>query len=396
MNTMPGANQSSRYSIKDGGRAGDASLPFKAGEHIPELDGLRGFAIFLVLIWHYFYAQVWNIPGTQLANIKQALGFTWSGVDLFFVLSGFLIAGILIDNKDKTKYFSTFYIRRICRIFPLYYLHLSLFIILLLAGVDEISPFNKLFQTDSSVPLWSYFVYLQNVFMGKATSFGPEWLGVTWSLAIEEQFYLFFPLLIRFIPGPRLPYLFIWFIIMAVYLRATMPGFAAYINTPWRADSLMIGASLAYLMRQAGFIEWVVNHRRLVCSIFSVFLVVALLTNFSSARPFSLTITYFWLAILFALLILICITFKDNLLSRIFRNRTLIWLGSISYGVYLFHQPISGIVHGLIRYAPPYIASWFDAMVTLLSLIVTLAVAHVSYNYFEKKIIRFGRSFRYS
>jgi len=378
------------------GESADKRVSFKAGEHIPELDGLRGFAIFMVLIWHYFYAQIWSLPGTQLVYIKQALGFTWCGVDLFFVLSGFLIAGILIDNKDKTVYFRTFYMRRICRIFPLYYLCLSLFFVLMYIGLDEVAPFDKMFQMDQAVPLWSYGVYLQNVFMGNANSFGPEWLAVTWSLAIEEQFYLFFPLFIRFIPGPRLPYIFILFIVLAVCLRTTMPGFAAYINTLWRADSLMIGALLAYSVRQAGFIERVTNHRRLVYSIFSVFLVAALLTNFGSARPFSLPLTYLWLAILFALLILICVTFKDGFFPRIFRSRILIWLGSISYGVYLFHQPVSGIVHGLIRYAPPYIASWFDAMVTLLSLFVTLVLAHVSYNYFEKVIIRFGRSFSYS
>lgn len=374
----------------------DDNTSFRSGERILALDGLRGFAIFMVLVWHYFHAQIWTIPGTQLSYIKQALGFTWSGVDLFFVLSGFLIAGILIDNKDKKQYFSTFYIRRTCRIFPLYYLHLLLFLVLLFSGLAETMPFNRQFQTDSSVPLWSYFVYVQNIFMGKANSFGPEWLSVTWSLAIEEQFYLLFPLLVRFIPGQRLPYIFLWFIIIAVYLRATMPGFTAFINTPWRADSLMIGALLAFFIRQSGFIESVISHRRFVYSMFFVFLVVALLTNFSSARPFILTVTYLWLAILFALLILICVVFKDDLMPRLFRSRALMWLGSISYGVYLFHQPISSIVHGLLRYAPPYISSWFDAMITLLSLFLTLILAHISYNYFEKKIIRFGRSFRYT
>ena len=94
---------------------------------IPELDGLRGCAILLILIWHYFQNQLSYELGWPIVYLRKLIGFTWSGVDLFFVLSGFLIAGLLLDNRTSPNYFKTFYVRRVCRIFPIYYLHLSLF-----------------------------------------------------------------------------------------------------------------------------------------------------------------------------------------------------------------------------------------------------------------------------
>ena len=363
---------------------------------IPELDGVRGFAILLVLVWHYLQGQIAPDSGPVLAMIKQLLGFTWSGVDLFFVLSGFLIAGILIDNRGKPGYFRTFYMRRICRIFPLYYLNLTLFTVLgglalyqspYLAGLLQVTP----------VPEWSYWLFLQNIYMGAYNSFGPEWLAVTWSLAVEEQFYLFLPLVIRYVPASRLAYVFVWFAIMAVYLRYEVPGFTAYINTPWRADSLMVGALLALLVRKPLFVRFVTNDcgRRLVYGLFSLLLVGALMTNGSSQRPFSLPFTYLWLACLYAFLILILLFYRNVWLARMFRNRFLIWLGGISFGVYLIHQPISGFLHGLRGNAVPVMTSWQDVIITLLALGATLLIAQVSYRYYESRFIRLGHRFRY-
>ena len=372
----------------------DTTVRIDSEQRFVELDGLRGFAILLVLIWHYVHAQLRVAPDSPLVYLKQAIGSTWSGVDLFFVLSGFLITGILLDNRDRRNYFRVFYLRRACRIFPVYYLNLAMFFVLMLLGLNEVAPFGRLFRT-GEVPLWSYAVYLQNVYMGMHTSFGPEWLAVSWSLAVEEQFYLLFPLVVRIMPASRLPFVFLWFIIMAIYLRSSLPGFTAFINTPWRADSLMIGAMSAWFVRQPGFLSHVVRHRYLVFGLFGLLLAGALVTNVSPNRPFSLPFTYLWLALLYAMLMLICISFRNSFIAGIFRNRVLIWLGSISYGVYLFHQPVSGIVHGLLRHGPPYIVFWSDVPVTLLALCITLGLAHLSYHYFEKRILRYGRSRSY-
>jgi peptidoglycan/LPS O-acetylase OafA/YrhL len=96
-------------------------------ERMPELDGIRGLAIVLVLVWHYFVSALRVASATPLAYIQKAMWLSWSGVDLFFVLSGFLIGGILMDNRNAQNYFSVFYVRRTCRIFPLYFAALALF-----------------------------------------------------------------------------------------------------------------------------------------------------------------------------------------------------------------------------------------------------------------------------
>ena len=313
------------------------------------------------------------------------------------MLSGFLIAGILIDNKGRDHYFKTFYIRRACRIFPLYYLNLLLFTVLSALALYQSAPLARLLQV-TAVPEWSYWVFAQNIFMGEYNSFGPEWLSVTWSLAVEEQFYLVLPLIVFIVPVKRLPYVLLCFIFMAVFLRATMPGFGAYINMPWRADSLMTGALLAYLIREPGFIKLVTGKRGryMVNSVFGLLLAGALLTNLSIQRPFNLTLTYLWLAFMYAALILMLLINSRGWLAKLFRNRMLMWLGGISYAVYLMHQVISIFLHGLIRGSAPIVTGWQGALVTLLALGTTLLLAQLSYAVIERWFIQFGHRFRYT
>jgi peptidoglycan/LPS O-acetylase OafA/YrhL len=103
---------------------------------IPELDGIRGLAILLVLVWHYFGHFEGVLQRSWQAYALATLRLSWSGVDLFFVLSGFLIGGILYDAKDSKSYYQTFYRRRILRIFPLYFLWIALFI----TGLKFVGP----------------------------------------------------------------------------------------------------------------------------------------------------------------------------------------------------------------------------------------------------------------
>ena len=162
----------------------------------PELDGLRGIAILLVMSFHYINNQLLhttNPVGTKLAFITS---FGWVGVDLFFVLSGFLIGSILIRNKESVNYFSTFYIRRIVRILPNYFLFLLLFFVL------SSSPYfstNYFLTGNNVIPGWSYFLMANNLYMAYLKNLGNDSLSVTWSIGVEEQFYLIFPLVIYFV-----------------------------------------------------------------------------------------------------------------------------------------------------------------------------------------------------
>lgn len=365
-------------------------------ERVTELDGIRGLAIALVLVWHYVHSQLQEVaPGTPLAFLKQALSFTWSGVDLFFVLSGFLIGGILLDHRESRNYFRVFYIRRVCRIFPLYYAHLALFVILIAFGAGQAPGLHWLFDR-AGLPLWSYATFTQNIVMASRVVMGSDWLAVTWSLAIEEQFYLVLPFIIRFAPLRALPWILGGFLLMAPALRAMTPGAWAVIGTPWRADSLMAGALLACFVRRPGFMEAIIAGRRWLYTVFWILLGGAVATIFITARfPFNLTFTFFWLAFLYTTLVLIVLVDREGWIASIFRQRMLVWLGAVSYGVYLFHQAVNALLHGLIRYLPPTIMEWEGLAVTCLALIITLVLAGFSFRYFERPVINYGHRYRY-
>jgi peptidoglycan/LPS O-acetylase OafA/YrhL len=218
-------------------------------KRIPELDGIRGLAILLVLLYHYVSVPIPADAAPGLLFIRQLFSNGWSGVDLFFVLSGFLITGILVDNRSAGNYYRVFYLRRINRIFPLYYFFLFLFL-----ALQRYSPAWGLFSAglfENPLPTGPYFIYLQNFAMAARGAFGNEFLAMTWSLAIEEQFYLFLPLLVRASPPRLLPLNVLFFLGIPLALRATLgdAGFYGFVLTPWRLDSLFLGALLALVVR---------------------------------------------------------------------------------------------------------------------------------------------------
>src|SRR5271170_207550 len=171
---------------------------------IPELDGLRGLAILLVVICHYIADAEHSQLGFWWHHFLSALSVGWSGVDLFFVLSGFLIGGILLDSRNSPRYFRTFYLRRIYRILPIYYTWVALYAAIVAVGVYLLPGRMPVAARDLGVvPV--YVLFLQNAFSSPSV-FQAQWLGVTWSLAVEEQFYLFAPPLVRMISTRRLAY----------------------------------------------------------------------------------------------------------------------------------------------------------------------------------------------
>src|SRR5688572_4444796 len=216
--------------------------PAQAGV-IPALDGLRGIAIILVMLHHFTYIR----PTSGIDGlIGGVLFFCWSGVDLFFVLSGFLITGILLDTRGSERYFSTFYARRTLRIFPLYYLVLFVALIVL----PQFPAVNSvLVGSDNSPPQWPYWFYVTNFAIADG-GWVHGWVDVAWSLAIEEQFYLVWPLLI-WLCRPRLFALLCAVILVAepiarVYARATdVPSLSIFVLPWFRLDGFATGALLA-------------------------------------------------------------------------------------------------------------------------------------------------------
>jgi peptidoglycan/LPS O-acetylase OafA/YrhL len=158
-----------------------------------------------VVVWHYFV----GIPGGEASAVasffRRLFYLGWSGVDLFFVLSGFLIGGILLDNRASPRYFRTFYVRRAFRILPVYVLLLVPFWSAR-SSVGTSGSVAVATLLEGEIPAWSYGLFVQNLFMAAIGDFGAQWTGITWSLAVEEQFYLVLPLTLflaprRFVPG---------------------------------------------------------------------------------------------------------------------------------------------------------------------------------------------------
>ena len=318
---------------------------------IPALDGLRGIAILLVLLRHAIFG-VTSVQGIEahspFASFVIACGqLSWSGVDLFFVLSGFLIGGILLDVRSSPRYFQTFYIRRAYRILPLYFLviGLSLFPHLL----AQFSAARAAHTTPLPLPWWSYATFTQNFWMACLGVFGPSGIGITWSLAIEEQFYLSIPLLIRNVRPRNLVIVLSMVIACAPWLRVllhssmTYPGLASYVLMPTRADALCLGVLAALLVRNEVFWNWLQSNRHTLWSVTGVFFLgVAYMTwQGYDALSFAMTTWGFsWLATFYTCILLIAVSSSRGPVSRILQNPSLMRMGTLAYCSYLVHVAI--------------------------------------------------------
>jgi peptidoglycan/LPS O-acetylase OafA/YrhL len=195
--------------------------------YIPALDGIRGLAILLVLFHHFRFILEPIHRSQRLLLVLADAG--WCGVELFFVLSGFLVTGILLDTWESPRYFRTFYARRVLRIFPLYFLYLAVVVLLLSRFWTSQFGFNPWVK----VSFWPYFLYLENF---KAHHmFNDLLLGHLWSLAVEEQFYTVWPLIVALLPRRALEWTALLFILVAVIYRFEMAGkstqLSFYVNT---------------------------------------------------------------------------------------------------------------------------------------------------------------------
>ena len=222
-----------------------------SSEHIAALDGLRGVAILPVLLFHFGqYGHGLPLPTVAIDKaFSTVFRAGWVGVELFFVLSGFLITGILCDSKHGSSYFRNFYIRRCLRVFPLYYSTLILFLVIL----PWIFPSNSSLQYVTSQPWW-YWTYLSNVQIARV-GFHP--LGVLdhfWSLAVEEQFYLVWPIVVALCTRDRLRQMCVGLIAGGLIVRIgfRLWGYedASYVLTASRMDALAAGSVLAVVARR--------------------------------------------------------------------------------------------------------------------------------------------------
>ena len=378
---------------------------YGSNERIPQLDGIRGVAILLVLCWHFFAGASFQPGNAFLQSLKNMLSFTWSGVDLFFVLSGFLIGGILMEHKESRNYFKVFYIRRMCRIFPMYFILLFGFL-LLKSVIDNYNNPGSSWLVGGSFSLWPYITFLQNFYMAIGEYFRPYPLAVTWSLAVEEQFYLILPFLLWALPIKKIPFVCLFLILSAPVIRTlimiqpfSINKSAAFILLPSRMDSLLIGVIGAWMMRNEDCRNILRNNVDSITLAFMVLFTGTLLFSIGNFGHLSLEMTpmgYTWLAILYLFLIFIGILSEKAWIESVLTAMPLRWLGRRSFTIYLFHLMFLGIFHCLMSKSAPPLEGDHGLLSSVSALISTILFASVSWNVIEKPFIRFGRRFRYA
>ena len=351
--------------------------------YIPQFDGLRGLAILSVLIGHSGFLEA--LPHAGM------LEYTRFGVDLFFVLSGFLITGILTDSKGSQHYFRNFYARRALRIWPLYYL------VLFVAFV--VAPLFAPSMRPTAVSVWPAFVfYVQNIVFAYRSTY-PFGLGATWSLAVEEQFYLTWPVLVFLLKKRTLAIVSVLLVVMSLSLRLSFHfhgaplGFVHFFTLS-RLDSIAFGSLAALWLRSPSctLVRWRTHaYQFLGFGVAGTILARVLMHRNSS------TVGYTFLAFAFTGLLGISLASdpRSSLLGRSLSAGWLRYIGRISYGIYLLHYPLfilwARFIGSLGFYQTHKLAGNLAGFAGQIAL-ATIA-ASISWRFFEEPILRLKELF---
>jgi len=364
-------------------------LPKESKARIPELDGLRGIAILLVLLYHFV-----SSPRIQPPVFHKMFAIGWSGVDLFFVLSGFLIGGILLDVRESPNYFRTFYGRRFFRIVPLYYLWIGAYFVVAAIWSSRVAW--------RSIPI--YVLFLQNYAKIDRAVLAMACLGALWSLAVEEQFYLIVPTVVRFLSTSRLLLMLYTAIICApvfrILLYKLLPNHPAapYTLTPCRVDALAMGVLLAYGWRNERWRAAFHRYQTAICV--TCFLLLSGFLYLAIWRPFQYSLAmYSWgfsvVDVFFASLLAIAVMLPGSPWAAVCRLPFLTEMGRVSYCLYVIHMAVNLACHELFFHRIPRFESWSTALVSVLAAALSYGLAALSWKYFEHPLLSRGHALKY-
>jgi len=371
--------------------------------HLPALDGMRGLAVLMVLVFH-FVGQMLPTNGIERAIVgvtKHGL----LGVDLFFVLSGFLITGLLYEAHNKPHYLRNFYMRRVLRIFPLYYGVLAL--------VFFVAPLIPLLRGPTLVDLldrqaWAW-LYGINVYLAGHEEWSFSYLNHFWSLSVEEHFYLVWPFVVLLLASRPRALIAVCLAISFGAMLARVSGilmgmswWTTVVLTPFKLDGLALGAFLAVMVRQPGGLDWLVRALPRIAAVVGGLVVVTFVWTVLVSRQ-GLEVVGSIRAALFQILLAcmllgVLIAPKPSAISRAFSSRVMVFLGTYSYGLYVYHHFISYYLtsnrtelelgqrlgsHGLAV-----------ALQATLGMSISVVLAYLSYELFEKRFLGLKRRFK--
>ncbi len=372
----------------------------EAHMRFPELDGIRGLAIVGVLFSHGAgLSGLFQDPSLTSKLFRYCMVPLWGGVDLFFALSGFLITGILLKTRSRQNYFSSFYARRMLRIFPIYYFVLTA---TLICSHYSSAMAHQLPPTCS----WklAYFLYLQNwpLFWNGQKLMSGIW-AVYWSLAVEEQFYFVWPLLVYLVSPKMIVRVSVIGVVVALPLRIMMSqhyfggSFGLAQITSSRVDGLLLGALCALYMHRnkrpvpMSYIIAAIS----IGTMIVVFIAVFHHSELVSTSTWILTVGITGFALLSGALVAVS-QHHIPFMQRILTYPPLRIMGKYSYGIYVYHLlvfiPLSGLIarHARVFENLNFVERF---LLFLLEVGTILVIAKVSFDYFENAFLRLKRFF---
>ena len=400
----------------------DAILPFESPARVapgvperrlPTLDGVRGLAILMVMIFHMSVIGFTDRPNrawVDVAWLRVAM-FGWAGVDLFFVLSGFLITGILLDAKGAREpgssgylgrrlgggYFSSFYARRVLRVFPLYY-GVVVFALVVLPHIPNVK--SDRFGSIHGDEIW-YWTLLSNWSIGLRHAFRHGILDVSWSLAIEEQFYLLWPAVVLLAGRRTLAWICGGLVAASIATRAVLVvRGASYVTvlalTPCRMDALACGALLALVARRPGGLVAARRALRWIGGVVGAGLLAILVVRGPdwTFMPVLQVVGFTVIAVSFAAGVGLAASGS----GRVFRAWPMRKLGQLSYALYLFHSPLRGVIRDRFYGANRFLTIGSSQLpgqflFYAMALAVSLAAAWASWHVIEQPVLRLKRFF---
>jgi len=290
----------------------------------------------------------------------------------------------LLANTESPSYFSTFYGRRSFRILPIYFVMLAIYLVGRQLGGSAPTLFG------GPLPWWSYVMGLQNIWMAIEQNYGAAWLAGTWSLAIEEQFYLIFPLVVYYASSRSLPRFLIALLVLCPVGRLIAYGLGDelgyYVLMPLRADILAIGALIAWLEVSGSISAYV--HRIFqvvfwssVC-FFPVFAWVIENSTFNMAAW-----GHSYLVALYGSTVFMVLDRKGAPQLAFLRSRPAAFFARISYALYLTHGYVLILVF-LAAKSSPAVATWHGVALAILAFAISIAICVASYRFIEGPLIR--------
>ena len=355
-------------------------------KHNPHLDGLRGIAILMVVLYHY-------------GSGFFIFDYGWAGVDLFFVLSGYLLTGRIFSNIVDKKIIWKYYINRALRIVPLYFLTLTVFFFVwfTFASTENIKN-APLYKTH----LFEFYAFLTNWIFLTNTSNAYLYLKHLWSLSVEEQFYLTFPIIFLIFKSKK-KLLVSGLIIVSIVLFSRCLYFynlenkssflEIYRNTFFRLDSFFWGFNL-YMFKESRVYQNINKHIKMII-VFSLLIIISgsFFSGTLRTSAFFATIGFTANAILFASMIVIVEEKKENLLKKITSFKYLQKMGKISYGFYIFHWPMYLFIITLFGYLNKKTNTHINQIqaqiiISLTSFTFSYIISILSFKYFESFFLK--------